>query len=187
MVTQMVQKIPGRPGTRTAALAAAAILTLVPLTAACGDGNGAADTSPAPTPTAIAPTTAQPTGTPPGNAPADPAAARKEIEKNWAAFFDPKTTTDEKVKLLENGEQMRPVLMAFAGDENAARTSAKVKNVTFSSPTQAAVTYDLLVAGTPALPDAKGQAVHQDNVWKVSRSTLCALVKLSGNAAVPGC
>jgi hypothetical protein len=188
VVTQMVHATPGGPRARTAALAAAAVLALVPLAAACGGSEDASDAaqSPAIQTTSEAP---DPTGSPTGatDAPADEAAARKEVEKNWTAFFDPKTPTDEKVRLLENGEQMRPVLDAFSGDANAAKTSAKVKEVDFASATQANVTYDLVVGTSPALTDSKGSAVYQDGIWKVSRSTLCALVKISGNAAVPGC
>lgn len=128
-----------------------------------------------------------PTATAPAAQPADPAAAKAQIEKNWTTFFDPEASTDAKVKVLENGEALRPLLAAFGNDKNAARSSAKVTDVTFGSPTQAAVTYDLLIGGNPALPGAKGTAVFQDQTWKVSVKTLCALVRLSGNAAAPGC
>ncbi|MFD7325153.1 hypothetical protein ACFV9D_29350 [Streptomyces sp. NPDC059875] len=154
------------------------MLVLGPVLAGCGDDNGGSSPQ----------TTAPPYGTtqPAGDQPADPAAAKAEITKNWTAFFDPKTPTAEKVKLLENGEEMQPVLGAFAGDENAAMTSAKVKGIEFTSPNDANVTWDLLVGGAPALPDSKGTAVLQDDTWKVSVKTLCGLVQLSG-ATVPGC
>lgn len=172
MVHKSLRKHP-----RTAALAAATILVVVPAAAGCGDDNGGgSQTSPSPT----APT-AQ-------NQPSDPAAARQEVQKNWVAFFDPKTPVEEKTRLLENGEQMRPVLQAFSGSPQAAQASVTVKNVTFTSSTQADVTYDLLVGGQPALPDSRGTSVYQDDIWKVSAKTLCALVKLSPNATpVPGC
>ncbi|WP_175411205.1 hypothetical protein [Streptomyces sp. TRM64462] len=189
MVSQMVHKNPGRKR-RTAALAAAAILVLLPLATACGDdnGDGAVETPPVPTPTAIAPTTVQPTGTPPAEQPADPAAARQEIEENWATFFNAQASTDDRIDVLENGEQLRQVFTNFADDPNASRTSAKVTDVTFASPTRAEVTYDLMVGTATPLPAAKGTAVLEDDTWKVSQTTLCALVKLSGNAAaVPGC
>lgn len=188
----MVHKSPGRRP-RTTALAAAAILLLVPLAAACGDDNGDTTTEASPTPTAIAPTTArptaQPTGTTPADAPADPEAARAEIERNWADFFAPDTPTDERVELLENGEQLRPVLAAFAANPQAQQTTAKVTDVTFESATRAGVTYDLMVGSATPLPASKGTSVLQDDVWKVSQNTLCALVKLSGDGApaVPGC
>ncbi|MFI1101253.1 hypothetical protein [Streptomyces melanogenes] len=170
------------PGTRvrSAAWAAAAVLVLFPAAAACSDSGGGSGKSPSPTATA-------PAESPAADQPADPAAARAQIEKNWTTFFDPKASTDAKVKVLENGDALRPLLAAFGNDKNAAQSSAKVTAVTFSSPTQAAVTYDLLVGGNPALPGAKGTAVLQDQTWKVSVKTLCALVRLSGNAAAPGC
>ncbi|MFI8293867.1 hypothetical protein ACIGBL_32510 [Streptomyces sp. NPDC085614] len=162
---------------RVAALAAVAALVLGPVLAGCGDDEGSpSTTSP---PAASVPPAAS-------DGPADPAAAKAEITRNWKAFFDPKTPVNEKAKLLENGAEMMPVLAAFAGDRNAAMTSATVKTVEFTSPTGANVTYDLVVGGTPALPDTKGTAVQQNDVWKVSVKTLCGLVELSG-ANVPGC
>ncbi|MFI1396453.1 hypothetical protein [Streptomyces sp. NPDC020681] len=174
---------------RTAAWAAAAVLVLVPATAACSDnGDGGSGSSPTPTATATtAPPTEPGTSPPAGEGPADPAAAEAEIEQNWTTFFDPEASTEAKVKVLENGEDLRPLLAAFGGDKNAAQSSAKVTDVQFTSPTEATVTYDLLVGGAPALPGSKGTSVYQDETWKVSVKTLCALVKLSGNAAAPGC
>ncbi|WP_189537057.1 hypothetical protein [Streptomyces roseolilacinus] len=192
----MVHATPRRARTRTAALATAAVLALVPLTASCGEGDDASvgpqspdlqttseAASPPASPTATA--TGSPTAT--GSAPADPQDAEEEIRENWTEFFDPKTSTDERVRLLENGDRLRPVIEAFGNDPNAAKTSARVKSVSFTSATGADVTYDVLVGGRPALPGSKGTAVLQQDTWKVSRNTLCALVKLSGNAAVPGC
>ncbi|MET7714180.1 hypothetical protein [Streptomyces sp. NPDC005407] len=173
-----------RPKT-TAAWAAAAILAFVPATAGCSDDSGGGSKS-SPTPSVTAPVTPSPSA-PAADGPADPAAAKAEIEKNWTTFFDPKAATDAKVKVLENGEALRPLLAAFSGDKNAAQSSARVTDVQFTSATEATVTYDLLVGGAPALPGTKGTSVYQDQTWKVSVKTLCALVELSGNAAAPGC
>ncbi|MFJ5831348.1 hypothetical protein [Streptomyces sp. NPDC093089] len=166
----------GRP--RLAALAAAAVLVLTPALASCSDdGNGGYDggmSSAPPSPSSAA------------VGPDDPVAAKGEITKNWTAFFDPKTPVAEKAALLENGEQMRPVLAAFAGDRNAALTSAKVTGIAFTSATDANVTYDLLVGGNPALSGSQGTSILQDGTWKVSVKTLCGLVELSG-VTVPGC
>ncbi|GEB57818.1 hypothetical protein [Streptomyces gardneri] len=174
----VLERLGGRP--RLAALAAAALLALAPAVAGCSDdstsGSQVSETPP-PGMTAL----------PPGeDEPADAAAAEAEITKNWTAFFDPKVPAAEKVKLLENGEAMQPVLAAFAGDRNAAMTSAKVTGVEFTSATEANVTYDLLVGGAPALPDSQGTTILQDDTWKVSVKTLCGLVELSG-VTVPGC
>ncbi|MFF8840021.1 hypothetical protein [Streptomyces sp. NPDC015130] len=174
----VLERLGGRP--RLVALAAAALLALAPAVAGCSDdsssGNEVSESVPPGT-------TAEPPGE---DEPADPAAAEEEVTENWTAFFDPKVPTSEKVELLENGEVMRPVLAAFAGDRNAAMTSAKVTDVEFTSATDAEVTYDLLVGGNAALPDSQGTSILQDGTWKVSVKTLCGLVELSG-VTVPGC
>lgn len=143
---------------RTAAWAAAAVLILVPAAAGCSDDNGGGSKA---TPTA----TALPSSSAPAaNGPADPAAAKAEIEKNWTTFFDPKAATDAKVKVLENGALLRPLLAAFGGDKNAAQTSVKVTDVQFTSPTEATVTYDLLVAACayPARHQGRGRLPGPD-------------------------
>ncbi|CAM5561769.1 hypothetical protein [Streptomyces narbonensis] len=171
-------RLGGRP--RLAALAAAALLALAPAVAGCSDDTTSGDEVSETSPYEM---TAEPSEE---DEPADPAAAEAEITKNWTAFFDPKVPAGEKMELLENGETMRPVLAAFAGDRNAAMTSAKVTDVEFTSAAGADVTYDLLVGGAPALPDSQGTTILQDGTWKVSVKTLCGLVELSG-VTVPGC
>lgn len=152
------------------ALAAASVLALGPALVACGDDGGSESDTPAPAATA----------------PSDPAAARAEITQNWTDFFDPNTPAAERAELLENGEQMRPALEALLTNDAASQATAKVKTIEFTSPNNANVTYDLLVAGSPAVPDSKGTSVYQDDTWKVSVKTLCGLAQLSG-ATVPGC
>ncbi|MFD8015808.1 hypothetical protein [Streptomyces sp. NPDC058955] len=166
---------------RAAALAATAVLLLTPAVAACSDDEPA--TGNQVTSTAPPGMTAQPPG---AGEPDDPAAAKAEITRNWTAFFDPDTPAAERVELLENGEEMRDVLAAFADNPQAAATTAKVTGVAFTSASGADVTYDLLVGGNPLLPDSRGTSVLQDDTWKVSVKTLCGLVKLSG-VTVEGC
>lgn len=173
---------------RGTALAAALVLLLAPALAACSDDSGGGGGSAPPTPT-VERTASEPAEeTTSASGPADPAAAEKEIKKNWKAFFDPGTSTEEKQAVLENGEKMGPVLAAFSGDERGGQVEAEVKKVEFTSATGADVTYTLLLEGATALPDAAGTAVEQDGTWKVSVKTLCGLVALSGNATPgPGC
>ena len=169
---------------RGTALAAALVLILAPGLAACSDDNGGGSESTPPTPTPETTTSA------PATAPADRAAAEKEIKENWQTFFDPAASTKKKQAVLENGEQMGPVLQAFSGDKRGGQVEAQVTKVEFTKPTEATVTYTLLLNGATALPDASGTAVEQDGTWKVSVSTLCALVQLSGDASqssAPGC
>ncbi|CAM5511041.1 hypothetical protein SVIOM74S_04884 [Streptomyces violarus] len=117
-----------------------------------------------------------------------PGRGRGGDRQNWQKFFDPKTSTQDKQAVLENGDRMGPVLEAFSGDERGGQVQAKVTRIEFTSATEADVTYTLTLKGATALPDASGTAVEQDGTWKVSAKALCALVQLSGNASpVPGC
>ncbi|MEU4085389.1 hypothetical protein [Streptomyces aureus] len=165
------------------ALAAGAVLVLAAALTACSDNGGGGSASPTPS-------AEHTTSVPSATAPADPAAAQKEIKQNWEKFFDPSVSTQEKQALLENGDQLAPVLQGFNGDQRGQETKATVEKIEFTSPTRADVTYTLTVKGATALPNASGTAVQQNGTWKVSVNTLCALVHLSGNAsasAVPGC
>ncbi|MFJ5263061.1 hypothetical protein ACIQAC_21595 [Streptomyces sp. NPDC088387] len=182
---------------RGTALAAALLLLLAPALAACSDDTGGGGDSPPPTPSVerTEPTpddTGGDTGDPSASGPADPAAATREVEENWQKFFDPKTSLTDKRAVLENGDEMAPVLQAFSGDERGGQVRAEVEKVEFTSATDADVTYNLTLEGATALPGAAGTAVEQDGTWKVSAKTLCALVQLSQTDAasqspLPGC
>jgi hypothetical protein len=181
----------GRAALRGKARAAVLVVLLLPFAAACSDasgGNGAAPSLSRP-PSSSAPAVSTPADSPPATAPADPAAAEQEIGRNWAKFFDPAVDMAGKAAILENGDAMTAVLKGFGGDQRGQDVKATVSKVDFTSPTEAAVTYDLTLKGATALPGAQGTAVLQDQVWKVSVKTLCALVQLSGNESVPptGC
>ncbi|MEU5776251.1 hypothetical protein ABZ819_23510 [Streptomyces venezuelae] len=175
----------GRGRARSAALTAAAVLLIGPAAAACGDDSGGGDGATPPEPS-VEKSSERTGGS--ASAPADPAAAEKEVTENWEKFFDPKTSLKEKETVLENGPEMRDVLESFSGDERGQQVAADVTEVGFGSATEADVTYALTLKGATALPDASGTAVNQDDTWKVSVKTLCALVKLSGNESPgPGC
>ncbi|MET7988697.1 MULTISPECIES: hypothetical protein [unclassified Streptomyces] len=168
----------GHVGAVAAAVVLAAALT------ACSDNSGGGSSA-SPTPSA-----AQSTSVPSATAPADPAAAQKEIRQNWQKFFDPAVSTKEKQALLENGDQLAPVLQGFNSDQRGQQVKANVEKIEFTSPTAANVTYTLTLKGATALPNASGTAVEQNGTWKVSVNTLCALIQLSGSASsspVPGC
>ncbi|WP_325065086.1 hypothetical protein [Streptomyces apocyni] len=136
----------------------------------------------------ISPTAPRVPSPPGADAPADPAAAEKEVKENWEKFFDPDVTLRDKEDVLENGSEMRAVLTAFSGDERGQQVTATVTEVDFTSDKEADVKYSLELSGATVLPDASGVAVNQDDTWKVSAKTLCALVQLSDNASpAPGC
>lgn len=168
---------------RSAAWVAATVLLLGGATAACGDGDGDGGEA---TPTTASPTTEE--TSPKANEPDDPAEARKQVTANWEKFFNPATSLDERLNLLEGGGRLRPVLEAFSGDKRMGQVNADVKKVEFTSKTRARVTYDLKLEGRTALPDATGESVEQGGTWKVSTKSLCGLVQHSGDAQeIPGC
>ncbi|MFE6837619.1 hypothetical protein ACFVFI_22675 [Streptomyces sp. NPDC057705] len=169
---------------RAAACAAAAVLLSVPAVAGWTSASGPGERAAPGPPAAVAP------AVPAVDGPADPEAAKAQIEKNWATFFDPDTPVKEKAELLQHGEMLAVLLGLFGADADAdtPETSVEIKDITFTSPTEAKVTYDLLVSGIPALEDSKGVAVLDDGVWKVSLKSLCGLIELSGHdAPAPPC
>ncbi|MQY13165.1 hypothetical protein SRB5_33080 [Streptomyces sp. RB5] len=182
-------------GRRARAAAPVAVLVLaIGLGAAgCSDDGGGGGTK-SPSPTAGTPTAApEPTDTASatetageGQEPADPAAAEAQIKKNFEAFFDPKTPLDKKAELLEDGDRLEPLMRAFSGSDQARGVAVKVTGVSFSSPTEAAVSYAMTVSGATVLPNGAGTAVLDGSTWKVSKETLCGLVGISGTAG-PGC
>ncbi|WP_411757142.1 hypothetical protein [Streptomyces venezuelae] len=176
----------GRGRARGVGPVAVAVLLIGPGAVACGDDSGGGGGASPPEPSVEK--SSEPGGRGSASAPADPAAAEKEVTENWEKFFDPKTSLKEKETVLENGPEMRDVLESFSGDERGRQVAADVTEVGFGSATEADVTYALTLKGATALPDASGTAVNQDDTWKVSVKTLCALVKLSGNESPgPGC
>ncbi|MCM9078719.1 MULTISPECIES: hypothetical protein [Streptomyces] len=166
-----------RAAARAAACTAAAVLLAAPAVAGWP--------SPAVAAGAPGPPYAAVLSVPAADEPADPAAAKEQIEKNWTAFFDPKTPTDEKAALLQHGDLLKVLLDGFSAGAEAAKASVEVTDVVFTSPTGAEVTYDLKVGDDTVLPGSKGTVVFEDGVWKVSLKTLCSLVELSGAEAPP--
>jgi hypothetical protein len=164
------------------ALCLSVVFILAGCSSSSSGGSGSSTTPPAttsPTPTSSGATTA-----------AAKAAATAQIKKNWAVFFKTATPHSTAVSLLENGQNLGPAVKFAA---NIAKTSgtkeaAKVRKVTFTTPTSATVVYTLYGNGKPLLPKADGQAVLVGSTWKVSQATFCALVNLgAAGKKVPGC
>ncbi|WP_181791829.1 hypothetical protein [Streptomyces phytophilus] len=178
--------------TRSAAWLAAAVLLTGLGAAGCGDDGGGTDT-PEKLPSAQASESSpaaeesEDAGDGAGGAqPADPAAAEKEIEENWTTFFSPDSDADAKLAVLEDGEAMRPLMVAFSDDERWKQVGAEVTGVEFGSAEEADVTYDIALKGQTVVPGATGVSVLQDGTWKVSKRAICTLVEMSGSPG-PGC
>ena len=88
--------------------------------------------------------------------------------------------------LLQNGQVFAAVIKAQAGSALASSATSKVSKVTIESPTQAKVTYSILVGGQPALSNQTGVAVKQNGVWKVGDASFCGLLTVENNGKTSG-
>jgi hypothetical protein len=149
--------------------------------AACGSS---APSSTSPSSTATTPAATTPAATPSSTS-APTAAGTAAIAANWEAFFNNKTPVAKRVSLLQDGSQFASIIQGQAGSGLAATATAKVVKVTGVTATQATVTYDILVSGTPALSNQKGVAVFQDGSWKVGVGSFCGLLGLEGLKKLP--
>ncbi|WP_040699760.1 hypothetical protein [Nocardia vinacea] len=116
---------------------------------------------------------------------ADPATV-KAVTDAYVTFFNGAATADARIAAVEKGQVFAPVLQAQAGNPQAQGTSATVSAVKPLDATHADVTYTLLVAGNPVLPDQLGQAVKDGSQWKVTAETFCGLLVLQGGQS-PAC
>lgn len=116
----------------------------------------------------------------------NPEIAATEIRKNWVDFFSGKTSVNRRIALLQNGERFAQVMRAQSKQPFAKSAGAKVTKVKLLNANRATVTYTITVGGQPALSHQTGQAVRQNNVWKVGDSSFCALLSLE-KVTAPGC
>lgn len=157
--------------------------------AACGGSDDTASSSGSSSGSASGSVASEDSSPSAAAAPADPVAAEAEVRKNWETFFLTGNPPETSLALLEDADQLGEALQIAAKlrDPNA-KQSAAVKKVTFTSETEADVTYDLSIGGTVVLPGAQGKAVLQDGTWKVSRTTFCTLTALGAQGqTIPGC
>jgi hypothetical protein len=177
---------------RLISVAAIALLPAVAVAACSGSGGGSSSGSSASASgKAGAPvTTSTPVSSPAPVTPAPSAsggstATVAQIKANWVAFFDPKTPVAKRVGLLQNGSAFASIIQSQASSSLAAAATSSVSAVTVESPSQAKVTYSILVSGTPALKNQPGVAVDQGGVWKVGDQSFCALLTLENSGKAP--
>jgi hypothetical protein len=144
--------------------------------AACGSSGSSSSSTPS---TSASSTSASPSASP--SAAASGGNAVAEITANWTAFFDPKTPLAKRISILQNGQVFSAAIQGSSRFPGASTASAKVTKVTVTSPTQAKVTYSILLAGTPVLPNQSGVAVLEGGTWKVGDASFCALLTLENS------
>jgi hypothetical protein len=118
--------------------------------------------------------------------PVSSSGATAAITANWEAFFSPKTPVAKRVSLLQDGQTFESVIKSQAGSGLAASATSKVTKVTVVSPTQAKVTYSILLGGQPALSNQAGVAVKQGGTWKVGVASFCGLLTVENSGKTSG-
>jgi len=167
------------PGPRRASAALAATGCLI--LAACG-GGGSPSKSATSTPTTSATASAEPTSGP---------AAVAAITANWKTVFNGKASIPSRLALVQDGSQVAAFVEAQAKTSfgtAAAGSTATVKSVTLTSPSQATVHYDVLLLGTPLLKNQVGTAIYLNGTWKVAIASFCGLAYLEypkGSSKLP--
>jgi hypothetical protein len=150
--------------------------------AACSSGSNSsssgASSSPSSAPSSSAPATSA--------SPVSSSGATAAITANWEAFFSPKTPVAKRVSLLQDGQTFESVIKSQAGSGLAASATSKVTKVTVVSPTQAKVTYSILLGGQPALSNQAGVAVKQGGTWKVGVASFCGLLTVENSGKTSG-
>ncbi|HTZ24675.1 MAG TPA: hypothetical protein VMC83_11860 [Streptosporangiaceae bacterium] len=144
--------------------------------AACGSSSSS--TPPAPSSPAASPSAS---ATSSGSSASS--ADEKEITANWEAFFNAKTPVAKRVSLLQDGSTFSTIIKSQAGSGLAAEATAKVSKVTLITTSEAQVTYDILVGGTPELKNQNGTAVLQDGTWKVGVASFCGLLTIENGGS----
>jgi hypothetical protein len=150
--------------------------------AACSSSSNSsssgASSSPSSAPSSSAPASSA--------SPASSSGAASTIAANWATFFNAKTPVAKRVSLLQDGQTFQSIIKSQAGSGLAASATAKVTKVTLVSPTQAKVTYSILIGGQSALANQAGVAVLQDGTWKVGLASFCGLLALENGGKTSG-
>jgi hypothetical protein len=142
--------------------------------AACSSGSSTSSSSSAPASAPSSPAAAAPSAS-------GSSSAEQAITANWEAFFNPQTPVAKRVSLLQDGQALSSVIKAQAGSGLASQATAKVTKVTVTSPTQAKVTYTILLSGSPVLKNQAGVAVNQDGTWKVGLASFCGLLAVENS------
>lgn len=112
-----------------------------------------------------------------GEEPSDVDAAKDLIATAFSTVYRAKLSNGARLALVDDPSGVDAALTAAASGPNAAIinvTTARVDDITFTSPTRATVQYSVLVPGqTPGSPRS-GEARLSSGTWKVTRATVCA-------------
>lgn len=122
---------------------------------------------------------------PPGaGQPADPAAARAEIERLFGVRFADRTD-EERLANLDDPTGMREVYEQLRNGPYAQQVLGSrpvFRDLVFLSATRAVVQYESEIPGYPpqAFGQQFGEVVFVDGTWKLTRESVCREVQLAG-------
>jgi hypothetical protein len=119
----------------------------------------------------------------PGEQPADPVLAEEQVRAAYEGAFDQSSSQDEKVQHIERPEVWLDANEQFLDGpyRDAARDlHAEVDAVVFTSPTHAAVRYQLVTSDDRVPRYQIGDAVLVEGRWLVAITTPCKLLELAG-------
>jgi hypothetical protein len=141
--------------------------------------------SPGPTVPETAPPPSLPQAT--GSPPADQAGAQKAIEAAYHRLFETSAYSTDAAD-LEGAPALsdagRKQLQQGYGDITG-KLKVRVNDFRFLSPTEAALSFDLLLNGQPITATTVGRAVLVNGKWKVARATFCDIVGRGGIQCIP--
>jgi hypothetical protein len=112
-------------------------------------------------------------------------AAKADITALYTTFFSDKTTTDQAVKLLENGEEMRAAIDLQRTSGAANGITAAVKTIQLQNTELADVRFDIVLKGAVVAPNTAGQAKYIGGSWKINQQLFCTLIGLAGQHPAP--
>jgi hypothetical protein len=150
--------------------------------AACSSSSNSSSSGASSSPSSAPSSSAAASSASPGSS----SGAASTIAANWATFFNAKTPVAKRVSLLQDGQTFQSIIKSQAGSGLAASATAKVTKVTIVSPTQAKVTYSILIGGQSALANQAGVAVLQDGTWKVGLASFCGLLAVENGGKTSG-
>jgi len=136
-------------------------------------------------------TTTVPGSAAPGAGPGgvDPT-TRAAVGEAYSTVFDGTVTDPErKLAAVEDGPRIRDFfLQSFEQTKDiSSRIVVRVDDVTPVDGATVAVTYTLLLDGSPVLDHLPGRAVRVDGTWLVSRRTFCDVATQGASAIPPAC
>ncbi|WP_459545578.1 hypothetical protein [Nocardia sp. X0981] len=170
---------------RRAARCAAAGGIALALTAITGCGNffGPDNCYVLPTTAAPAAAVVEETAAPAAAGADSPAAASAAITGVYEAFFDPGTSTADRIALVERGDEFETEISGMVNHIRTALTTVEIADVTLLGPERAELRFTLQISGNPVVSDQLGHAVREPEGWKIAASTMCGLVAISGGTS----